>query len=162
MTHMEIRVPKYGARAIAALYDDHASNTVKALATSLPHTGPGIHAIRAGREVFTLVPAPHFDPGPENQSIFPIPGDLYLFHQAAGYRPIEIPTEFRADKTTTEYWHIAIWYGRDSYPMSPTGVAPANHFGEVIEGLSDLASACERIRFEGVTDVSYRLVSLAK
>lgn len=158
MTKLEITVPELGARAIAQLYDDHAPETIRALATVLPHTGAGIHAIRAGRELFTLIPIPTLHPGPENQSIFPVPGDLYLFIQPKGYRALEIPERYRVAKGTTEYWHIAIWYGRDSIPMSPTGIYPGNHFGEVVEGLPELAEACERIRFEGVRDVSYRLL----
>jgi hypothetical protein len=158
MTRMEIVVPKYGARALARLYDEWSPKTIAALRSSLPFTGPGIHAMRAGREVFTLIPAPASDPGPENQTVFPVPGDLWLFHQPEGYRPFEIPAHLRAERGTTEYWHIAIWYGRDSFPLSPTGIYPGNHFGEVEEGLLELAEACERIRFEGVTDIAYRIL----
>lgn len=158
MPALEIEIAEFGALARAKLYSEYASRTIEALATSLPYTGPGIHAIRAGREVFTLIPKPRFDPGPENQSVFPAPGDLYLFHQSAGYRPMDIPRHLRAEKNTSEYWHIAIWYGRDSLPMSPTGLYPANHFGEIVSGMEDLAAACERIRFEGVRPISYRLI----
>lgn len=157
MVRMEIEIPDFGAKAAARLYDEYTPKTIKALQGVLPFTGPGIHAIRAGREVFTLIPKPAFDPGGENQSVFPAPGDLYLFHQPAGYRPMDVPVRFRADKATTEYWHIAIWYGRDSLPMSPTGIYPANHFGEIDQGLPELAAACERIRFEGVRNVTYRI-----
>ena len=46
----------------------------------------------------------------------------------------------QSGESTTEYWHhIAIWYGRDSFPMSPTGVHPGNHFGEIEEALRQLA-----------------------
>jgi hypothetical protein len=158
MTRLEITIPDYGGRAVAELYEEYTPKTIEALRSSLPYTGPGIHAIRAGREVFTLIPGPSVDPGPENQSVFPAPGDLYLFHQPAGYRPMDVPKRFRADQTTSEYWHIAIWYGRDSLPMSPTGLYPANHFGEIVEGLDSLAAACEQIRFEGVRDVTYRFL----
>jgi hypothetical protein len=156
MTMLEITIGS--ARARARLYDDFAPKTIEALRGSLPFTGPGLHAIRAGREVFTLIPSPPFDPGAENQSVFPAPGDLYLFHQPEGYRPMDVPKRFRADTATTEYWHIAIWYGRDSLPMTPTGLYPANHFGEIVDGLEDIAEACETIRFEGVQDVSYRIL----
>jgi Protein of unknown function (DUF3830) len=156
MTRLEISIGD--ARAVARLYDEYTPKTIEALRSSLPYTGPGIHAIRAGREVFTLIPAPVTDPGAENQSVFPAPGDLYLFHQHEGYRPMDVPKRFRADQTTTEYWHIAIWYGRDSLPMSPTGLYPANHFGEVVDGLPELAEACESIRFDGVRDVMYRIL----
>jgi len=158
MTKLEIAIPEFGARALARLYDEFAPKTIAALRTCLPYTGPGIHAIRAGREVFTLIPKPKSDPGAENQSVFPAPGDLYLFHQEEGYRPMDVPKRFRADQQSSEYWHIAIWYGRDSLPMSPTGLYPANHFGEVVEGLAVLADACERIRFEGVRPVTYRIL----
>jgi hypothetical protein len=158
MTRMEIAVPATGARAVARLYDEYCPKTIAALKSSLPYTGPGLHAIRAGREVFTLIPGPDVDPGAENQSVFPAPGDLYLFHQHEGYRPMDVPKRFRADATTSEYWHIAIWYGRDSLPMSPTGLYPANHFGEIVEGLEELADACESIRFDGVKDITYRIL----
>jgi hypothetical protein len=155
---MQIEIPDFGGKAIARLYDEYTPKTIEALRTSLPYTGPGIHAIRAGREVFTLIPGPEFDPGYENRSVFPAPGDLYLFHQPEGYRPMDVPKKFRADATTSEYWHIAIWYGRDSLPMSPTGLYAANHFGEIVEGMESLADACERIRFEGVRDVTYTIL----
>jgi hypothetical protein len=158
MTKMEIEVPDFGVVATARLYDEYTPKTIKALDSVLPFTGPGIHAIRAGREVFTLIPTPKFDPGAENQSVFPAPGDLYLFHQPEGYRPMDVPLRYRAEKGTSEYWHIAIWYGRDSLPMSPTGIYPANHFGEIEHGLPQLAEACERIRFEGVRNVTFRIV----
>ena len=158
MARLIIEVPDFGARAVAKLYHDYAPKTVEALRSVLPFKGPGIHAMRAGREVFTLVPKPKSDPGKENQSVFPAPGDLYLFYQPQGYRPMDVPLRFRADKGTTEYWHIAIWYGRDSLPMTPTGLYPANHFGEIETGLPELAEACERIRFEGVKEVSYSIV----
>src|SRR5438034_3344062 len=104
MTRMEIEVPDFRVRAVARLYDEYAPKTIKALATVLPFTGPGIHAIRAGREVFTLIPGPRTDPGEENQSVFPIPGDLYLFHQREGYRPYTTsnqPREWAAEITET-------------------------------------------------------------
>jgi hypothetical protein len=63
-------IPIYGVVAIARLYDEFAPKTISALRTSLPYSGPGIHAIRAGCEVFTLIPAPAIDPGAENLSIF--------------------------------------------------------------------------------------------
>ena len=158
MAYMEILINEFGARAVAQLYEAHAPKTVKAVASVLPFTGPGIHAMRAGREVYTVIPSPATDPGAENQSVFPIPGDLYLYHQAEGWRAIDVPTRLRAEKDTTEFWHIAIWYGRDSFPISPIGIDPGNHFGEVEEGLPALAEACERIRFEGLQDVTFRLL----
>lgn len=158
MTRMEIEVPDVGTRAVARLYDGYAPKTIRALTTVLTFTGPGIHAIRAGREVFTLLPATCDDPGEENQSVFPILGDLYLFHQHEGFRPIELPIRLRAEKGTIEYSHIVIWYGRDSFPLSPTGVYPDNHFGEIEIGLPELADACERIRFEDIRNISYRMM----
>lgn len=157
MALLRIEFPAFKVVGRARLYEEESPRTVAALRSSLPFEGPGLHAIRAGREVFTLIPAPGKDPGPENQSVFPIPGDLYLFHQAPGYRPWDVPKRFRADPTTTEYWHIAIWYGRDSIPMSPTGITPANHFGEIVENLAGIAEASERIRFEGVTPIAYSI-----
>jgi hypothetical protein len=154
---MRIEIPAFGAAATARLYTEYTPKTIEALRSSLPFTGPGIHAMRAGREVFTLIPSPAVDPGAENQSVFPAPGDLYLFHQPEGYRPIDLPKHLRAEQHTSEYWHIAIWYGRDSLPMTPTGLYPANHFGEIIEGLDELAVACERIRFEGVQPVTFEI-----
>ena len=71
---------------------------------------------------------------------------------------MDVPMRYRAEKGTSEYWHIAIWYGRDSLPMSPTGLYPANHFGEIESGMAELAEACERIRFEGVRTVAFSLV----
>jgi hypothetical protein len=64
----------------------------------------------------------------------------------------------RRDEGTTEYWHIAHWYGRDSFPIAPTAVYPSNHIGQIEDGLKKLAEACERIRFEGVKDIPYAIM----
>ena len=82
MARMEILIEAFNTRAVARLYEDYAPKTVEAVSSVLPFTGTGIHAMRAGREVYTLIPNPALDPGEENQSIFPVPGDLYLFPSA--------------------------------------------------------------------------------
>src|SRR5687768_416164 len=102
MAKMIIEIPDFGVRAVAKLYQDYAPKTLEALRSVLPFKGPGIHAIRAGREVYTLIPKPKIDPGKENQSVFPAPGDLYLFYQPEGYRPMDVPLRYRAEKDTTE------------------------------------------------------------
>jgi hypothetical protein len=155
---MNIEFPSFGLAGVAKLYTDHAPRTVRALHDVLPLQGPAIHAIRAGREVFSHLPPLSSEPGPENQSVFPAPGDLYLFHRSAGHRTLEQPRRLGERGSPESTWHIAIWYGRDSLPMTPSGLEPGNHFGEIVDGLDRIAEACERIRFEGVVDVRFALV----
>ncbi len=69
----EIPDPDCKVTAVVRLCEDYAPQTVCALQTSLSFTGPGIHAIRVGREGFTVIPTPRFDPRsgePEHRSRF--------------------------------------------------------------------------------------------
>src|SRR5215468_7755981 len=73
---MEIFFRKRNVRAVATLLDDAAPRTCEALWESLPLEGDVFHAKWANCEVYTLVPPLKSEPGRENQTVYPIPGDV--------------------------------------------------------------------------------------
>src|SRR5262249_29256927 len=104
-------------------------------------------------EVFAPLPELASLPRAENESIFPAPGDVYLYRRLNGARRTGAPSRLAAIVPPGSNAHLAFWYGRDSLPMTATGRLPGSHVGEIVRGLDDLKQACERIRFEGVTAV---------
>ena len=75
-----ISFEKHDARAVAELVDDAAPLTAEAFWNALPLSGAAYHAKWANNEVYILTPPfAERDPGKENATVFPIPGDiLYL------------------------------------------------------------------------------------
>jgi hypothetical protein len=73
MTRMRIEIPAFGVVATARL-DDEVSRRHRRPPDIAAVHGPGIHAMRAGREVFTLIPAPHDGPGRREPEHLPDPG----------------------------------------------------------------------------------------
>jgi hypothetical protein len=141
---IEIIFAKRDVRGVATLLDDAAPLTCAAVWDALPLEGDAFHARWAGREVYTLVPPLGSDPGEENATIFPIPGDLlYLPVSPAS---IDIPPERRTGQPIVD---IALFYGRNNYLLGPAGHMPGNLFATVTENLAGLAAACESIWREG-------------
>src|SRR3954447_20896584 len=78
--HVEITLERRGARCVARLLDEQAPRTCAALWDALPQGGDAFHGKYARNEIYTLVEdfAPA-DPGQENTTITPIPGDVCAF-----------------------------------------------------------------------------------
>ncbi len=67
-------------RCIARLLDDEAPRTTSAVWDALPLSGQVFHGKYARNEIYNLVPAfAEVEPGKENITITPIPGDLCYF-----------------------------------------------------------------------------------
>ena len=65
---------------VARLLDDEAPRTCAAVWDALPLSAPVFHGKYARNEIYTLLPAfAPADPGKENTTITPIPGDLCWF-----------------------------------------------------------------------------------
>ena len=75
--------------ARARLLDDEAPRTAAAVWDALPLGGQVFHGKFARNEIYTLTPAfAEHEPGPENTTVTPIPGDLC----SVSYTHLTLPT----------------------------------------------------------------------
>jgi hypothetical protein len=144
---IELSLNQKKVRAVATLLEDEAPRTCAALWDLLPIDGDTYHAKWAGRELYTLVPPPKAGPGSENATIMPIPGDLLYFDVPPD--SIDIPVEMRK-ANPTGLVDVAVFYGRNSFLLSPQGFMPGNLFATITEGLPEYARACGELFREGV------------
>ncbi|WP_425596854.1 DUF3830 family protein [Serinicoccus marinus] len=95
------------------------------------------------------------EPGRENTTITPIPGDLCWFtfdgdqlgNAAHGYEPQEAHRAAGAGGLVD----LALFYGRNNLLINgDQGWVPGNVFGEVVEGLAEMAAACQDLWMGGV------------
>ncbi len=151
---MEIILEKRQVSCVAELLDDLAPRTCAAVWAALPLSGDAYHAKYARNEVYALVPAfADQEPGRENPSITPIPGDIAYFTfepwqltaSSHGYGP-----EAESSGPTVD---LAVFYGRNNLLLNPDfGWVPANIFATIVDGLDEMAEACNdvwRRGFEG-------------
>ena len=140
----ELIFTKRNVRGVATLLEAEAPLTCEAFWNALPLEGDAYHARWAGREVYTLVPPFGTDPGKENATILPIPGDLLYFELNPA--SIDFPPERRTGEPIID---IALFYGRNNFLLGPDGYAPGNLFATITENFEGLAEACESIWREG-------------
>ncbi|MSP12984.1 MAG: DUF3830 family protein [Chloroflexi bacterium] len=142
--YIELTLKKRDVRCVALLMDDLAPKTCEAIWQALPQEGDAFHAKYASNEVFTLVPPfAHPDPGLENPTLVPIPGDLLYFYFPPGL--IKRP-DVRALADQSGITDLAIFYGRNNFLFSPqTGPTPGNLFATVVENFEAMAQACDNI-----------------
>ena len=85
--YIEISLRHRGVTCVAALLDDQAPRTCRAVWDALPQEGDVYHAKYAGNEFYALVPAFPSEPlGIENGTIVPAKGDVGYLHLPAGVR----------------------------------------------------------------------------
>ncbi len=138
---IEILFEKHRARAVAELSDDAAPLTAEAVWKALPLSGAAYHAKWANNEVYILTPPfAERDPGKENATVFPIPGDILYLPVPPGNK---VPSDMQAQCRETGLIDLAIFYGRDNYLLGPDGHMPGNLFASITEGLAELAEACQ-------------------
>ncbi len=151
--YLTVRLESRGVSCRALLLDDEAPRTAAAVWDALPLGGQVFHGKYARNEIYTLVDAfAERDPGAENTTITPIPGDLCWFsfssddlgNPAYGY---EEGSEHR------EHGHVidlALFYGRNNLLINgDQGWVPGNVFGTVVEGLEEMAAACQDVWMGG-------------
>jgi hypothetical protein len=140
---IEIVLEQRGLRAVAEMMDEEAPKTCEAVWNALPQSGSVWHAKFANNEIFILTPpfAPE-EPGRENGTVFPIPGDLLYFYIPPGS---PVPTEVREQCAATGLVDLALFYGRNNYLHGPEGHMPGNLFATITEGLKEFAVACQDI-----------------
>ncbi|WP_413249629.1 DUF3830 family protein [Sinomonas flava] len=150
--YIRITLEKRGVSARARLLDDEAPRTAEAVWQALPLKGDVFHGKFARNEVYTLVePFAAQEPGAENQTITPIPGDLCYFtfegvlnNPAYGYETSAGTNETRM------LIDLAYFYGRNNLLLNgDVGWVPGNVFGTVVEGLDALAAASQDIWMGG-------------
>lgn len=152
--HITITLDRRGVSCRAVLLDDVAPRTAEAVWAGLPQGAQVYHGKYARNEIYTLLPPfAAQDPGPENTTVTPIPGDVCWFtfsgddlgNPAYGY---EVETEHRA---MTGIIDLAVFYGRNNLLINgDQGWVPGNVFATIIDGLDEMAAACQDLWMSGV------------
>ena len=150
--YLTVTLESRGVVARARLLTEAAPRTCAAVWRALPAGGQVYHGKYARNEIYTLVPHPGDEPGPENTTVTPIPGDLCWFtftgdqlgNPAYGY---ETEDEHREMGSIVD---LALFYGRNNLLINgDQGWVPGNVFGTIVEGLDELAAACQDIWMGG-------------
>ena len=78
--HITVTLESRGVSALARLLDEEAPRTASAVWDALPLSSQVFHGKYARNEIYNLVPAfATTEPGRENSTVTPIPGDLCYF-----------------------------------------------------------------------------------
>src|SRR5699024_7473549 len=126
---------------------------------ALPQVSQVYHGKYARNEIYNLVPAFASDPGPENTTVTPIPGDVCYFRFSAtelgnpgyGYR------EGEGGDTGTDIVDLAVFYGRNNLLINgDVGWIPGNVFAAIEEGLAKFAAACQDVWMNGAAGETLR------
>lgn len=125
--------------ATAALLEDNAPLTCRAIWDALPLEGELIHAMWSGPETYFPVD-PSIRVPPEHQTTQPLPGDVG-YYAIEGNRIVDWPDDMA---------EIAFFYGRGARPSMPTGPVAMNLFARIVDNLEGFAEVCRRIHREGV------------
>ncbi|MBA2696498.1 MAG: DUF3830 family protein [Actinobacteria bacterium] len=159
-TSIRITLVQRGVSAVAQLLEAEAPRTCAAVLAALPLEAQVYHGKYARNEIYGLFPGlPDPDPGRENTTITPIPGDLCWFtfsgndlgNPAYGY---EGEQERRAQGAIVD---LAMFYGRNNLLVNgDQGWVPGNVFGTVVEGLAQMAAACQDLWLGGVRGETLR------
>lgn len=142
--YIEISLERRQVRARARLLDDLAPLTCQMIWDHLPQASEVYHAKYARNEIYALVPAfADPEPGHENTTITPIPGDLVYF----GFEPWQLaPVSHGYRDRGERLVDLAVFYNRNNLLLNPDfGFVPGNVFGAIEEGLDRLAAAAQDI-----------------
>lgn len=161
--YLSITLEKRGVSCVAELLDEDAPRTCEVVWQALPQAGPVHHAKYARNEIYTMVPRfAESEPGQENPTVTPIPGDLVYFSFDSGMLDLEFKQEKDIDQLPGVI-DLAIFYGRNNLLLNgDVGWVPGNVYGTITEGLAAFAEACndvwrsgsvgERLRYERYSD----------
>jgi hypothetical protein len=158
--YLQITLESRNVSCRARLLDDQAPRTATAVWEALPLSGQVYHGKYARNEIYNLVPAfAAVEPGNENTTVTPIPGDLCYFafsaddlgNPAYGYRPGEGAGEL------SKIIDLAVFYGRNNLLINgDQGWVPGNVWGNVTDGLTEFAQACNDIWMSGAAGETLR------
>jgi hypothetical protein len=141
--------------SVAILLEDRAPQTSAYIWELLQHPLEleAVHAMFTGRELSVNIPYEGCENGlvlpRENQTMFPLPGDL-IWNAYAAYEWQGIPHPV---------YDFGIFYGRESRILLPAGWRPSNCFGTITENLEAFASVCAKCQREGVKRIRLERVS---
>lgn len=148
---IEVSLDKRGVRCVARLLDDQAPRTCAALWNALPQGGQAYHAKYARNEIYALVPAfADPEPGHENTTITPLPGDLVYF----GFEPWQLAPASHGYQDpglhSGRSVDLAVFYNRNNLLLNPDfGFVPGNVWATIESGLDELAEACQDLWLNG-------------
>jgi hypothetical protein len=150
--------PDDGLTGRARFLDELAPSTCAALRrlVSLEPELLAVHAAFTGRELSIRIPADLASrvdglvTPPENQTLFPLPGDLIWSHLPA----------YAWSGVTEHLFDLGVFYGRDSRLLLPVGWLPGNRFAEILpEDLPALARLAAETQLEGAKRVRLRIIT---
>jgi hypothetical protein len=149
---IELVLPKQRVFAIAELLDLQAPRTCESIWQMLPIHETAFHCADGGREIFILTDPFKEFVGVENQTIYPLPGDIFFYYLVAGTQRFPLSYYKRG---LADGYDIAIWYGGDSQAHFPMARAQfgGNHFARIVENLGGFARACEGLWRDGTGDL---------
>jgi uncharacterized protein DUF3830 len=143
---MTITLEKRAVSCVARLLDAEAPRTCAAIWDALPQGGDAYHAKYARNEVYTMVPRfAAEEPGIENPTVTPIPGDVVYFSFSEGV----LDQAFKEEKRIVHLpgvIDLAIFYGRNNLLLNgDIGWVVGNVFATIIEGFDEIAAACHDV-----------------
>lgn len=156
--YLTVSLRSRGVSCTAVLLDAAAPRTCQAVWEALPQAGQVYHGKYARNEIYNLLPAfAAVEPGKENTTVTPIPGDLCYFafdsddlgNPAYGY---EQTADVRAEEPAAvkPIIDLALFYGRNNLLINgDQGWVPGNVFASVVAGLDEMAEACQSIWMDG-------------
>jgi hypothetical protein len=147
--HIEIALTSRDVACVARLLEEEAPRTAEAVWRTLPLEGDAYHAKYARNEVYTFVSTfAEPEPGLENPTITPIPGDVCYFNFSAGQLPGR-SYGYREDEAAggaDSVVDLAVFYGRNNLLLNAdVGFVPGNVFASIVEGLDAMAEACNDV-----------------
>jgi hypothetical protein len=151
--YIEVSLDKRDVRWRARLLDEAAPRTCQAIWDALPLSGDLFHAKYARNELYTFVPpfAPE-EPGLENPTVTPMPGDLCYFAFSGGQLPAG-SYGYGDDEGAGGgdlVIDLAVFYGRNNLLINgDVGWVPGCVWGTVEGDLDDLAAAGTDVRRHG-------------
>ena len=139
---------------MARLLEEKAPRTCEAVWNALPLGGDAYHAKYARNEFYDLSPAfAAPEPGRENPTITPIPGDVVYF----SFEPWQLVTGSHGYDPSSNLADLgrivdlALFYERNNLLLNPDyGWVPANVFASIQEGLDDIAAASQDLWRRGI------------
>jgi hypothetical protein len=151
--YITITLEQRGVSCKAVLLDDEAPRTSNAVWDALPLSSQVYHGKYARNEIYNLVPAfAPAEPGAENTTITPIPGDVCYFTFSAN--DLQTPSHGYevggGPKELSTIVDLAVFYDRNNLLINgDSGWVPGNVFATIVEGLAEMKAACQDIWMGG-------------
>jgi hypothetical protein len=150
--HISLEFPDDGLIAGVEMLDELAPETCAAMRrlADAKLELVAVHAAFTGRELSIRIPAEvastvrGLATPPENQTLFPIPGDVLWSH---------LPP-YAWSGIAEPLFDLGIFYGRDSRLLLPVGWVPGNRFGQIeLKDLPALARLATETQLKGAKRV---------